>query len=83
MGGVWAIRGRRTPSQTQKSAVIRLGHWGVVSLGVVCRGPLSQYGAYLWGFELGSVVCFGRFWVVCLVGGLYLGIPRVLRPLSP
>jgi len=21
------------------------------------------------------VVCFGRFWVVCLVGGLYLGIP--------
>ena len=61
-------------AQMMKSGVLGWGYWGVGSLPVVCLAPLAQYVAYLWGFELGSVVFCGG---VCLgvVYSAVLGAP--------
>ena len=67
-------------AQMMKSGVLGWGYWGVGSLPVVCLAPLAQYVAYLWGFELGSVVFCGG---VCLGVVYSLVILRVLRPLLP
>jgi len=73
-------RSRFSTTQTMKSGVLGWGYWGVGSLPVVCLAPLAQYVAYLWGFELGSVVFCGG---VCLGVVYSLVFLRVLRPLLP